>query len=158
VDIGMLGEAILSDLAVADPEWTIIALRYFNPVGCDGSGVLGEDPRTASTNLMPSIIKVMTGQMSHLNIYGTDFNNGDGTAVRDYIHVSNLARTHLAALAANDLRGFRAFNVGAGEGFSVKEVFTLMEVTSGIFQRRSWDAGKVTLEDVLQIQSKPLKS
>lgn len=141
-------EAILSDLTFADPDWTIVALRYFNPVGCDEQGELGEDPVTAPTNLMPSIIKVMVGKMSHLNVYGTDWDTQDGTAVRDFIHVSDLARGHLAAFSAN-LPGFRAFNVGTGIGHSVKEVISAMEVASGMeipvneLGRREGDVGTI---------------
>lgn len=139
-------EAILSDLAVSDPEWIIVALRYFNPVGCDEQGVLGEDPVAEPTNLMPSIVKVMTGEMDHLDIYGTNWDTSDGTAVRDFIHVSDLARGHLAALSAN-VPGFRAFNVGTGIGHSVKEVVSAMEVASGLkisfneLGRREGDVG-----------------
>ena len=139
-------EAILSDLAFADPDWTIIALRYFNPVGCDESGLFGEDPRREPTNLMPVVLKVMTGNMDHLSIYGTDWGTADGTAVRDFIHVSDLARGHLAALSTK-LRGFHAFNVGTGTGHSVHEVVSAMETASGVriasieAERREGDVG-----------------
>jgi UDP-glucose 4-epimerase len=89
-----MGEAILSDLALADPEWTIIALRYFNPVGCDESGLLGEDPRGVPTNLMPVVLRVLTGLSPVLDVFGTDYPTPDGTAIRDFIHVTDLARGH----------------------------------------------------------------
>ncbi|CEL03795.1 hypothetical protein ASPCAL04938 [Aspergillus calidoustus] len=127
-------EAILADVCKADPSWTVLALRYFNPIGCDPSGLLGEDPREAASNLFPAAVKVLTGQYPQLNIYGTDWDTADGTAVRDFIHVSDLAKGHGAALAAAQggrVRGaFRTFNLGTGTGHSVGEVVrTLQEVT-----------------------------
>lgn len=123
-------EAILADLAIADPEWTVVALRYFNPVGCDESGRLGEDPRIAPTNLMPVVLQVLTGGRDHLDVYGTDWDTPDGTAIRDFIHVSDLARGHLAALSTR-MTGFQTFNIGTGCGHSVSEVVNAMEKASG---------------------------
>jgi UDP-glucose 4-epimerase len=127
-------EAILSDLAIADPEWTIIALRYFNPVGCDESGLLGEDPRGVPTNLMPVVMRVMTGVDSQLNVFGTDYPTHDGTAVRDFIHVTDLAKGHIAALSAaadgRVPRGFRTYNLGSGSGQSVFDVVNAVEKMS----------------------------
>ncbi|KAH8178946.1 GDP-mannose 4,6 dehydratase domain-containing protein [Sarocladium implicatum] len=123
-------EAILADVAVADPDWTVVALRYFNPVGCDESGRLGEDPRMAPTNLMPVVLQVLTGGRDHLDVYGTDWDTPDGTAIRDFIHVSDLARGHLAALSTR-MTGFQTFNVGTGSGHSVSEVVSAMETASG---------------------------
>ncbi|KAJ5538061.1 hypothetical protein N7494_007540 [Penicillium frequentans] len=136
------GEAILADLAASDPEWTVVALRYFNPVGCDSSGLLGEDPRQIPTNLLPVVVKVMTGQYAELSIFGTDWETKDGTAVRDFIHVTDLAQGHIAALkAANDgqlSENFRTFNLGTGSGHSVLEVANTMEaVTSKPIPRRA---------------------
>jgi UDP-glucose 4-epimerase len=124
-------EAILADLAVADPEWTVIALRYFNPIGCDDSGRLGEDPRVAPTNLMPVLLKVMLGEMEQLQVFGTDWDTRDGTAIRDFIHVSDLARGHLAALAVKDGQGFQTFNIGTGTGQTVYEVVDAIKAASG---------------------------
>ncbi|KAF9892843.1 hypothetical protein FE257_000432 [Aspergillus nanangensis] len=127
-------EAILADLAASDPEWTIVALRYFNPIGCDESGLLGEDPRQTPTNLLPVVVKVMTGQYKELQMFGTDWETEDGTAVRDFIHVTDLARGHIAALStANDgklVENFRTFNLGTGTGHSVREVVETMESVS----------------------------
>ncbi|KAL4897626.1 hypothetical protein BDV59DRAFT_168117 [Aspergillus ambiguus] len=127
-------EAILADLAASDPEWTIVALRYFNPIGCDESGLLGEDPRQTPTNLLPVVVKVMTGQYKELQMFGTDWDTEDGTAVRDFIHVTDLARGHIAALgAANEgklVENFRTFNLGTGHGHSVQEVVETMESVS----------------------------
>ncbi|KAH6999154.1 hypothetical protein BKA56DRAFT_665667 [Ilyonectria sp. MPI-CAGE-AT-0026] len=139
-------EAILSDLALADPAWTVVALRYFNPVGCDGSGLLGEDPRMTPTNLMPVVLKVMLGEMDHLSVFGTDWDTPDGTAIRDFIHVSDLARGHLAALSTK-MQGFHSFNIGTGTGHSVTEVVNAMREASGkdipvvLVGRRDGDVG-----------------
>jgi UDP-glucose 4-epimerase len=125
------GEAILSDLVRADPAWNILALRYFNPIGCDASGLLGEDPKGVPSNLVPVVVKVMTGQYPELSIYGNDWNTPDGTAVRDFIHVTDLARGHTAALSAARAGriqgGFRTLNLGTGTGYSVMQVVTAME-------------------------------
>ncbi|OJJ48196.1 hypothetical protein ASPZODRAFT_23853 [Penicilliopsis zonata CBS 506.65] len=130
-------EALLADLAVSDPEWTIVALRYFNPIGCDSSGLLGEDPRQPPCNLFPVIVKVITGQAQEVQVFGTDWDTADGTAVRDFIHVSDLARGHIAALNAatagssTTLKGpFRAFNLGTGRGHSVLQVLSAMEAVA----------------------------
>lgn len=144
-------EAILADIAFSDPEWTILALRYFNPIGCDESGMLREDPRGAPTNLMPIVVNVLTGSSPALNVYGTDYPTPDGSAVRDYIHVTDLARGHVAALAAAADRrsqiGFRTYNIGSGTGNSVFEVVGAMESASSTTipmnttERRSGDVG-----------------
>jgi UDP-glucose 4-epimerase len=137
-------ETILADLAASDPEWTIVALRYFNPVGCDSSGLLGEDPRQAPTNLLPVVVKVMTGQYAELQMFGTDWDTTDGTAIRDFIHVTDLARGHIAALStANEgklAKNFRTFNLGTGSGNSVLDVVTTMEsVISRSIPRKAAD-------------------
>ncbi|KAL3453613.1 hypothetical protein BJX65DRAFT_127976 [Aspergillus insuetus] len=127
-------EAILADLAASDPEWTIVALRYFNPIGCDESGLLGEDPRQIPTNLLPVVVKVMTGEYEELQMFGTDWDTEDGTAVRDFIHVTDLARGHVAAfdvaIEGKLVENFRAFNLGTGRGHSVMEVVDTMESVS----------------------------
>jgi UDP-glucose 4-epimerase len=109
-------ESILADVAKSDPSWQITALRYFNPVGCHESGLLGEDPRQKPSNLIPVIASVMTGTKPILDIFGTDWNTPDGTAVRDFIHVVDLARGHIAALAASAAgrikAPFRTYNLG----------------------------------------------
>lgn len=144
-------EAILADIAASDPDWTIVALRYFNPIGCDSSGLLGEDPRSIPTNLLPVIIKVMTGQYSELSMFGSDWDTLDGTAVRDFIHVTDLAQGHIAALDSvikGKLReNFRTFNLGTGNGHSVLEVVKTMQTASKIalphraVDRRAGDVG-----------------
>jgi UDP-glucose 4-epimerase len=128
-------EAILADLAASDPSWNIIALRYFNPVSCDSSGVLGERARGVPTNLLPVVTSVLTGEKPFLNVFGDDYNTRDGSAVRDFIHVSDLALGHIAALDAmadGKIQGkFRTFNLGSSTGHSVLEVIAAMEKISG---------------------------
>lgn len=125
------GEAILADVAASDPSWTITVLRYFNPIGCDASGLLGEDPKGVPSNLFPVVIKVMTGQWEELSIFGADWNTPDGTAIRDFIHVTDLAKGHIAALSAaqrgQGRKNFRAYNLGTGSGHSVLEIVDTME-------------------------------
>ena len=129
------GEAILADLAASDPSWTILALRYFNPIGCDESGLIGEDPKGVPSNLLPVVTKVMTGEYAELKVFGDDWNTPDGTAIRDFIHVTDLARGHIAALstAQRDCmkENFRTFNLGTGCGYSVEQVASTMEAVSG---------------------------
>ncbi|KAF2430087.1 UDP-glucose 4-epimerase [Tothia fuscella] len=124
-------EAILADVAKSDPRWRITALRYFNPVGCHESGLLGEDPRQQPTNLVPVVIRVLTGANPSLNIFGTDWNTPDGTAIRDFIHVVDLARGHIAAVAAaadgRIKQSFRTYNLGTGTGHTVREVVASIE-------------------------------
>ncbi|HET6953257.1 MAG TPA: UDP-glucose 4-epimerase GalE [Acidimicrobiales bacterium] len=116
-------EDILSDLAASDDRWRLLALRYFNPVGAHPSGRLGEDPEGIPNNLMPYIMQVATGRHPFVRVFGNDYPTPDGTGVRDYIHVVDLALGHLAALeAAPDLPGYTAVNLGTGEGHSVLEV------------------------------------
>jgi UDP-glucose 4-epimerase len=125
-------EAILSDLAFSDPEWNIVALRYFNPIGCDESGILGEDPRGAANNLMPIVVRTMMGELPNLKVFGTDWDTQDGTAIRDFIHVSDLAAGHLAAV--DSMKGigpgYHVFNLGTGTGYSVNEIVTTMRNVS----------------------------
>lgn len=127
-------EAILADLAASDPTWTIVALRYFNPIGCDESGLLGEDPKGVPSNLLPVVVKVMTGQYAELSMFGTDWDTPDGSAVRDFIHVTDLARGHIAALSTARqgqlVENFRTFNLGTGQGNSVMDVVNAMESVS----------------------------
>ena len=120
-------EAVLADIAHSDPSWRIVALRYFNPIGCDPSGLLGEDPKGTPTNLFPVITQVLTGAQKELQIFGTDWNTRDGTAVRDFIHVSDVAEGHVKALASNMDVPFRTFNLGSGTGTTVSEAVRSLE-------------------------------
>lgn len=113
-------EQILKDLVQSDPDWRVVCLRYFNPVGAHNSGLIGEDPNGIPNNLMPYIAQVAIGKLVKLNVYGNDYNTPDGTGVRDYIHVVDLAQGHLAAL--NYLKTnseWQAINLGTGQGYSV---------------------------------------
>ncbi len=125
-------EQLLADVAASDPEWRVALLRYFNPVGADASGRIGEDPRGAPNNLMPYVAQVAVGRREALSVYGNDYPTPDGTGVRDYIHVTDLALGHLAALAKlAEAPGLRTWNLGTGRGFSVLEVVRAFEEASG---------------------------
>ncbi|MCH8538764.1 MAG: UDP-glucose 4-epimerase GalE, partial [Alkalimonas sp.] len=116
-------EHILDDLVKADPEWSVALLRYFNPVGADSSGQIGEDPNGIPNNLMPFISQVAVGKREKLSVFGGDYPTKDGTGVRDYIHVVDLAAGHLKALKyLQQHPGIAAFNLGTGVGYSVLEM------------------------------------
>ena len=116
-------EGILKDLYVSDNEWGIAVLRYFNPVGAHKSGLIGEDPNGIPNNLMPYIVKVANGELPHLNIFGDDYNTIDGTGVRDYIHITDLANGHIKAIdyVIKNI-GIDYYNLGTGHGYSVLEM------------------------------------
>jgi UDP-glucose 4-epimerase len=125
-------EDVLRDLAQSDPEWRIAALRYFNPVGAHESGLIGEDPLGAPNNLMPYIAQVAIGKRSMLNVYGGDYPTPDGTGIRDFVHVVDLAAGHVAALAYLRLHtGMIPVNLGTGVGHSVLEMVRRFESASG---------------------------
>lgn len=116
-------EKILAGLAAADPEWSVVLLRYFNPIGAHASGLIGEDPRGIPNNLMPYITQVAVGRREKLSIYGNDYDTHDGTGVRDYIHVVDLAKGHVAAVSYADRNtGCEVFNLGTGTGYSVLDM------------------------------------
>lgn len=124
-------EDLLRDLAASDPDWRIALLRYFNPVGAHRSGLIGEDPRGVPNNLLPYISQVATGKLQHLSVFGDDYPTPDGTGVRDYIHVVDLARGHLHALRAlPKMAGAAAINLGTGRGYSVLEMVRAFEAVS----------------------------
>ena len=125
-------EQILRDVAFADDSWSIALLRYFNPIGAHKSGLIGENPNGIPNNLMPYIARVAAGQLECLSVYGNDYPTPDGTGVRDYIHVCDLANGHLKALEKLDsIRGAEAYNLGTGKGCSVLEVVAAFEKASG---------------------------
>ena len=126
----LMVEEMLRDLYNSDPEWSIAILRYFNPVGAHESGLIGEDPKGIPNNLMPIIAQVATGRREKLSIWGNDYPTPDGTGVRDYIHVTDLAEGHLRALAKLDEPKCMAINLGTGEGYSVLDVIKAFEHVS----------------------------
>lgn len=139
-------EEILGDLFVADPEWRIALLRYFNPVGAHESGRIGEDPAGIPNNLLPYIAQVAAGKRERLAVFGDDYPTPDGTGVRDYIHVVDLAKGHSKALGALERKaGILTVNLGTGRGYSVLEMVRAFEKASGrrvayeIVPRRSGD-------------------
>ncbi len=125
-------EEMLRDLVRADPDWSIALLRYFNPVGAHESGLIGEDPRGTPNNLMPYVAQVAIGRRQYLSIFGSDYPTHDGTGVRDYIHVVDLARGHLAAMRRiSGEAGVNVWNLGTGRGVSVLEMVAAFESASG---------------------------
>ena len=126
-------EEILSDIRKADSQWNVVLLRYFNPVGAHPSGRIGEDPRGIPNNLMPYITQVAVGKRERLSVFGNDYTTPDGTGVRDYIHVVDLAAGHVAALQAIERRcGLAVYNLGTGRGYSVLEMVRAFEKASGV--------------------------
>ncbi len=125
-------EEMLNDVANSNSTWKIVCLRYFNPVGAHESGLIGEDPRGLPNNLMPYIAQVALGRLPYLNVYGSDYDTPDGTGVRDYIHVMDLAEGHLSALSfIKRQSGLHMFNLGTGKGSSVLEIVKAFEDESG---------------------------
>lgn len=128
----LMTEEILRDLHVADPRFNVILLRYFNPVGAHPSGRIGEDPLDIPNNLMPYVAQVAVGRLECLSVFGSDYPTPDGTGVRDYIHVVDLARGHERALARfRQLPGVAVYNLGTGRGYSVLEMVAAFEQASG---------------------------
>lgn len=125
-------EEMLSDIAASSSLWRIVCLRYFNPAGAHTSGRIGELPSGIPNNLMPYIAQVAMGQRSHLNVFGSDYDTPDGTGVRDYIHVMDLAEGHLSAMKAIDsLQNWSAINLGTGNGYSVMQMISAFEAATG---------------------------
>lgn len=126
-------EQIMMDMQKADPEWNIVLLRYFNPIGAHPSGTMGEDPNGIPNNLMPYITQVAIGKRKELGVFGNDYDTPDGTGVRDYIHVVDLARGHVCALKAIDRKcGLAIYNLGTGHGYSVLDVVKAFEKANGV--------------------------
>jgi UDP-glucose 4-epimerase len=145
----LLGEQLLRDLAAADRAWQITLLRYFNPVGAHPSGLIGEDPRGTPNNLMPYVSQVAVGRLPGLRVFGDDYPTRDGTGVRDYLHVVDLALGHLRALERAGPGGLLTANLGTGRGYSVLEVVRAFEQASGraipyqVVARRPGDVAEV---------------
>ncbi len=126
-------EQILIDLQTSDPEWNVVLLRYFNPIGAHKSGEIGEDPQGIPNNLVPYIAQVAVGRREHLNVYGNDYNTPDGTGVRDYLHVVDLAKGHIAALRYLEAHtGVLTVNLGTGKGTSVLDIIKAFEEHCGV--------------------------
>ncbi len=124
---GML-EQILTDIHVSDPQWNVVLLRYFNPIGAHPSGKIGEDPKGIPNNLLPYIAQVAVGKLEKLGVFGDDYDTPDGTGVRDYIHVTDLALGHVKAIEKlKDKEGVSVYNLGTGKGYSVLEVLHAFE-------------------------------
>ena len=143
-------EQILRDLAKADPEWSVVLLRYFNPIGAHVSGLIGEDPQGIPNNLMPFISQTAIGRREYLSVFGNDYDTHDGTGVRDFIHVVDLAQGHVAAVDyMQDHKGESVFNLGTGTGYSVLDMVKAFERVTGkavpykITERRPGDLGMV---------------
>ncbi|MCP3739487.1 UDP-glucose 4-epimerase GalE [Rossellomorea sp. BNER] len=142
-------EEIFRDLFISDNEWSIALLRYFNPIGAHESSLIGEDPNGTPNNLTPYITQVAIGKLNKLRIFGNDYETPDGTGIRDYIHVVDLAQGHLKALSkVVSTTGIEAYNLGTGKGYSVLEVVSAFEKVSGktipyeIVERRAGDIAK----------------
>lgn len=126
-------ERILTDIQKADPRWSVILLRYFNPIGAHESGLIGEQPNGIPNNLLPYICQVASGKLPQLSVFGDDYPTPDGTGMRDYIHVMDLAEGHVAAMQAkSDVSGVHLFNLGSGHAYSVLEIIRAFEAASGL--------------------------
>lgn len=129
----LMNEQILGDVCVADSDFTAVVLRYFNPIGAHESGLIGENPNGIPNNLMPYIVRVATGELEILSVFGNDYDTHDGTGVRDYIHVVDLAMGHLKALEkANNSKGISYYNLGTGTGYSVLDLVKTFEKVNGV--------------------------
>ena len=125
-------ERILADIRYANKDWSVSILRYFNPVGAHKSGLMGEDPKGIPNNLFPYVTQVATGRRPYLSVFGNDYDTPDGTGVRDYIHVVDLARAHLCALnRARTVNGVEHYNIGTGHGYSVLDIVKSFEAATG---------------------------
>lgn len=129
----LYNEGILKDVSISDKDFSVIILRYFNPIGAHSSGIIGEDPKGIPNNLMPYIVKVAAGELECLNVFGNDYNTHDGTGVRDYIHVVDLAKGHLKAIEkAMEEPGVKYYNLGTGTGYSVLDLVTTYEKVNNV--------------------------
>ena len=142
-------EQIMTDLNTADPDFKVVLLRYFNPIGAHKSGLIGEDPKGIPNNLLPYISQVAVGKLDYLHVYGDDYNTHDGTGIRDYIHVVDLAKGHILAVEKIDeLKGVEIINLATGNGYSVLDVLHAFEKACGkkipykIEERRAGDIDK----------------
>ena len=149
-------EQILTDIQFADKEWNVILLRYFNPIGAHKSGLIGEDPNGIPNNLMPYVMKVAIGQLPQVNVFGNDYPTPDGTGVRDYIHVVDLAKGHVKAIEKiEENPGVKIYNLGTGKGYSVLDVINNVSKAVGkeipyvIAERRAGDSAECYADPAL---------
>ena len=150
-------EQILRDVYTSDKEWSISLLRYFNPIGAHESGRIGEDPNGIPNNLMPFITQVAIGKREKLSVFGNDYDTHDGTGVRDYIHVVDLAKGHLKALQKiKDTTGIDAFNLGTGTGYSVLDIVKNFEKANNI--KISYEIAARRAGDIAQCYADPTKA
>ena len=153
-----MSEQILRDSAHAMPDWSVTLLRYFNPIGAHPSGLIGEDPTGIPNNLMPYISQVAVGRLEHLNVFGNDYDTHDGTGVRDYIHVCDLAAGHVAAIdyMLKGNKGENVFNLGTGTGYSVLDMVQAFERVTG--QKVPYEIKPRRPGDLATVYSSPDKS
>ena len=150
-------EQILKDLYISDNNWSIILLRYFNPIGAHESGLIGESPNGIPNNLMPYINQVALGKLDHLNVFGNDYPTHDGTGVRDYIHVVDLAKGHLKALKrADKMTGVEEYNLGTGKGYSVLDIVKNFEKATG--QKIKYEITARRPGDIAECYADPTKA
>ena len=153
----LMNEQILTDISNANPDLSVVLLRYFNPIGAHKSGRIGENPNGIPNNLMPYITQVAVGKLDHLNVFGNDYNTPDGTGVRDYIHVVDLALGHLAAIKyAENHKGTEIFNLGTGNGYSVLDLVNAFEKVNGI--RIKYEIAPRRPGDVAECYADPKKA
>lgn len=158
-------EEILTDIFASDPSWNVAILRYFNPVGAHKSGKIGEDPKNIPNNLMPHIAQVAIGSRDKLMVYGNDYSTIDGTGVRDYVHVMDLAKGHICALEKlTQLPGLITYNLGTGQGYSVLQMVAALEAAAGksvpyeIVDRRLGDVAAYYADPTLALKELGWKS
>ena len=151
----LVNEWILSDIYKADDEWKVTLLRYFNPIGSEKTGLLGEDPKDIPNNLMPYIVRVAVGKLNHLSVFGNDYPTHDGTGVRDYIHVVDLAKGHVKALE-NNINGLFIYNLGTGKGYSVLDLVKTFEKVNNV--KISYEIVGRRAGDVAECYADPTKA
>ncbi len=150
-------EQILTDLHVSDPEWNVVLLRYFNPIGAHKAGIIGEDPKGIPNNLVPYIAQVAVGKLEKLGVFGDDYDTPDGTGVRDYIHVVDLANGHVKAMKKfKDTPAVRIYNLGTGNGYSVLQVLHAFEKACG--KKLPYEIKPRRAGDIAQCYADPSKA
>jgi UDP-glucose 4-epimerase len=152
-------ENVIKDICAADPEWKVASLRYFNPIGAHASGTLGEDPRGIPNCLLPFLAQVAAGRRPYLSVFGDDYDSKDGTAIRDYIHITDLVQGHLAALkhlSGTDFKGYDEWNLGTGQGSTVFDIIKAFSKAVGRDLPYKVEARRPG--DVLNLTANPAKA